>query len=54
MLAAVSELITLSDLRQEEERFDHIVVEMSGVAEPRSVRNMFQEAAMYDMPLMER
>ena len=54
LLAAVSELVTLSDLRQEEERFDHIVVEMSGVAEPRSVRNMFQEAAMYDMPLLER
>ena len=25
-----------------------------GVAEPRSVRNIFQEAIMYDMPLMER
>lgn len=54
LLSAVSELISLSDLRQEEERFDHIVVEMSGVAEPRSVRNMFQEAMMYDMPLLER
>ena len=25
-----------------------------GVAEPRSVRNIFQEAIMYDMPLMDR
>ncbi|KAL7526194.1 hypothetical protein ACHAXR_001370, partial [Thalassiosira sp. AJA248-18] len=54
LLSSVSELMTLSDMRQEDERFDHIVIEMSGVAEPRSVRNIFQEAMMYDMPLMER
>ncbi|KAL9182827.1 hypothetical protein ACHAXT_004106 [Thalassiosira profunda] len=54
LLSSVSELMTLSDLRAEDERFDHIVIEMSGVAEPRSVRNIFQEALMYDMPLMER
>jgi G3E family GTPase len=41
-------------MRQDDEKFDHIVIEMSGVAEPRSVRNIFQEAVMYDMPLMER
>ena len=34
--------------------FDHIVVELSGVAEPKSIRANFQEAAMYDMPLLER
>ena len=55
LLSSVSELLTISDMRQnEEEKFDHIVIEMSGVAEPRSVRNIFQEAMMYDMPLMER
>ena len=54
LLSSVSELMTLSDMRQADERFDHIVIEMSGVAEPRSIRNMFQEALMYDMPLMER
>ena len=54
LLSSVSELLTLSDMRQDDEKFDHIVVEMSGVAEPRSVRNIFQEAMMYDMPLMER
>mmetsp|Transcript_24301 Transcript_24301/g.58673 ORF Transcript_24301/g.58673 Transcript_24301/m.58673 type:complete len:666 (+) Transcript_24301:156-2153(+) len=54
LLSSVSELMTISDMRQEDERFDHIVIEMSGVAEPRSVRNIFQEAMMYDMPLMER
>jgi G3E family GTPase len=54
LLTSVSELVTLSDMRQDDEKFDHIVIEMSGVAEPRSVRNIFQEAVMYDMPLMER
>jgi len=54
LLSSVSELMTLSDMRQEDERFDHIVIEMSGIAEPRSVRNIFQEAMMYDMPLLER
>mmetsp|Transcript_22919 Transcript_22919/g.46052 ORF Transcript_22919/g.46052 Transcript_22919/m.46052 type:complete len:686 (-) Transcript_22919:75-2132(-) len=54
LLSSVSELMTLSDLRQDDDKFDHIVVEMSGVAEPRSVRNIFQEAMMYDMPLMDR
>jgi len=44
----------MSDLRADDEKFDHIVIEMSGVAEPRSVRNIFQEAMMYDMPLLER
>ena len=50
----MSELMTLSDMRQDDEKFDHVVVEMSGVAEPRSVRNIFQEAMLYDMPLMDR
>ena len=54
LLTSVSELITISDLRDESDKFDHIVIEMSGVAEPRSVRNMFMEAEQYNMPLMER
>ena len=34
LLTSVSELITLSDMRQDDEKFDHIVIEMSGVATP--------------------
>lgn len=34
--------------------FDHIVVELSGVADPRAIRANFQEAQMYGMPLMNR
>ena len=49
LLASVQQLVTLSDSRAEGEAFEHIVVEMSGVADPRSVRSKFQEATMYDM-----
>ena len=54
LLSSVSELVMLSDLKGEELRFQHIVVEMSGVADPKSVRAKFQEATLYDMPLMDR
>jgi G3E family GTPase len=54
LLGSVSELVLLSDLRGEGMAFDHIVVELSGVADPRAVRSKFQEAILYDMPLMER
>jgi len=46
--------VTLSDLRAEDDAFDHIVIELSGVADPVAVRAKFQEAMLYDMPLLER
>lgn len=54
LLTSISELVTLSDLRDADESFDHIVVELSGVSEPRAVRSNFQNAILYNMPLMER
>ena len=54
LLASFAELVTLSDLRQDDECFDHIVVELSGVADPRAVRSQWQEAEHYQMPLTER
>lgn len=59
LLPAVSELVTLSDLKiqgsgEEDSGFDHIVVELSGVASPKSIRANFQDAEYYGMPLMER
>lgn len=64
LLPAVSELITLSDLRckgsddsdsdNDGHGFDHIVIELSGVASPKSIRSNFQDADFYGMPLMDR
>lgn len=44
----------MSDIRDESDAFDHIVVELSGVADPKGVRSQFQEATFYNMPIMER
>ena len=54
LLASVSELITISDLRDPTDRFDHIVIETSGVSDPKAIRGHFQDAMFYNMPLMER
>lgn len=64
LLASVADLVALHDMRvaaaatsdMEEHLggFDHIVIELSGVADPVSVRSKFQEAAFYQMPLLER
>jgi G3E family GTPase len=65
LLDSVQELVTLSDLRQmageyddnndvTQKPFDHIVVELSGVSEPASVRANFQNAEAMGNPLMER
>lgn len=56
LLASVAEVVTLSDMRgdDDDQQFQHIVIEMSGVADPKGVRAKFQEAQLYDMPLMER
>ena len=54
LLSSVSELITISDLRDPTDRFDHIVIEASGVSDPRALRGHFQDALFYNMPLMER
>jgi G3E family GTPase len=61
LLNSVSELVTLSQLRSSSNNnnnnnhgaFQHIVVELSGVADPKQVRAKFQEAALAGMPLMD-
>jgi len=54
LITSVEELVTMSDIRGEDEGFQHIVVELSGVADPKGIRAKFQEAVMYNMPVMER
>ena len=50
LFGALSELISVSFMRNAP--YDHIVVEASGVAEPKLMRQMFQEAAALGWPLM--
>lgn len=54
LLTSVSQLVTMSDMRAPDQRFNHIVVELSGVADPKQVRANFQEALLAGMPLMDR
>lgn len=54
LITSVEELVTMSDIRGDKEGFQHIVVELSGVADPKGIRSKFQEAIMYDLPVMER
>ena len=52
LMASVSSLVSLSDMKKVD--YDHIIVECSGIAEPRKIRELFQEATDFDSPLMER
>ncbi|KAL3933790.1 MAG: hypothetical protein SGBAC_010243 [Bacillariaceae sp.] len=54
LLSTIGNLVTLSDMRDKENQFQHIVVELSGVADPKQIRAKFQEAAFMQMTLMER
>ena len=49
LLASVSRLVNLSEAKGV--RYDHIVVECSGIAEPRKIRELFQEAEDLASPM---
>jgi G3E family GTPase len=53
LMVSVRQLLTISELRKEKDQFDHIVVEMSGVADPKQVRSKFKEA-FENMRMMDR
>ena len=52
LLASVSKLVSLSQAKGVD--YDHIIVECSGIAEPRKIRELFQEAEDYKSPLLDR
>lgn len=52
LIASVSKLVSMSDLKNT--RYDHIVVECSGIAEPRKVRDLFQQAEDYGFELLKK
>ena len=52
LFASIARLVQQS--LEREAPYDHIVIESSGVAEPRLLRAMFQEAANAEWPLMRQ
>jgi G3E family GTPase len=52
LIASVSKLVSIAEGKQT--NYDHIIVECSGIAEPRKIRDLFQEAEDMDYTLLRR
>ena len=52
LLTSLAEMVALAGMRGTE--YDHIVIESSGISEPRAVRDMFQDAEAAQVPLAAR
>ncbi len=52
LIASVSKLVTMSEIKGS--RYDHIIVECSGIAEPRKIRDLFQQAEAYSVDLLKK
>ena len=51
LFTTLAELAAVSSMKGY--KYDHIVIEATGIAEPRSIRDQFQDAEAAGMPLME-
>lgn len=52
LFTTLAQLSSISEMRGF--KYDHIVVEATGVAEPRSIRDLFQDAEFEQIPLLEK
>ena len=52
LIISVSKLVQLADAKGKD--YDHIIIECSGIAEPRKIRELFQAAEDYGDALIER
>lgn len=52
LMASVFNLVQLADMKRT--KYDHIIVECSGIAEPRKIRELFQEAEDFGSPIVNR
>jgi G3E family GTPase len=52
LMASVAKLVAIAEGKLV--NYDHIIVECSGIAEPRKIRDLFQEAEDYDATLLRR
>lgn len=51
LFVSVNELVEMAAAKGTD--YDHIVIESSGISEPKSVRSVFQDAESYEMKLMD-
>lgn len=51
LFVSVSQLVEMADNKGI--KYDHIVIESSGISEPKSVRSLFQDSESYGMKLMD-
>lgn len=51
LFVSVSQLMSMSNAKGI--RYDHVVIESSGISEPKSVRSVFQDAESYGVKLMD-
>lgn len=51
LFVSVNQLVELASAKGTQ--YDHIVIESSGISEPKSVRSVFQDAESYGMKLMD-
>lgn len=52
LFVSVNQLIEMSEVKGN--RYDHVVIESSGISEPKSVRSVFQDAESYGVQLMDK
>lgn len=52
LFVSVNQLIEMSEIKGN--RYDHVVIESSGISEPKSVRSVFQDAESYEVKLMDK
>ena len=52
LMASVFNLVQIADVKRT--KYDHIIVECSGIAEPRKIRELFQEAEDFGSPIVNR
>lgn len=52
LIASVSQLVSIADRKKQ--NYDHVIVECSGIAEPRKIRDLFQDAEDKNYPLLGR
>eukprot|EP00614_Pseudopedinella_elastica_P007926 CAMPEP_0172612702 /NCGR_PEP_ID=MMETSP1068-20121228/36187_1 /TAXON_ID=35684 /ORGANISM="Pseudopedinella elastica, Strain CCMP716" /LENGTH=347 /DNA_ID=CAMNT_0013416941 /DNA_START=108 /DNA_END=1148 /DNA_ORIENTATION=+ len=54
LFTSVGQLISVNEMRNPGTSYDHILIESSGISEPRAVRDNFQDAEAYGMGLLEQ